>query len=467
MNYQREGLLLPERTETSLDDAIYRRFEEVHEGARETYKQLTLDADRKPDVLAAWHDGENADLSATHVDLEALEARINQLYAWKAELLEDAEMDPELKQAYRWRINEDIANAKLVEASARGDMEMFHRWNRFIYGEPDEAVYRGALDKVAHDAEVILAGEDVHPATAAAAQEVLEMLEGKRGYRELLAPTEEAFQAVRDDHLRAGGYYALLLAGADIPKTGKINREAGDPILEHVVTNNLQSDYTLSDAEASSWGVTHSTKSVERPANYNMPWQRFVGLGAGHEIGSHLLEKMNGRRGPVGLMADGLDRYESGNEGRAVMREQVVYEIFDEFGKLVRWRDIIRRDIAIGYAMGVGEDGMKPSSDVYAFVNTIDRMYQAKLTPDDPETTTKKAQAKTDTLLARILKGTDGTGGAYLKDKVYLEGHVACWLTAAERGAERVSEGDLGKFDITNPRHIALLQSWGLLPDNE
>ena len=467
MNYQREGLLLPERTQTPEDAAIYDRFATVHEGARETYKQLTLDADRKQAVLEAWHNGEDADLSASHIDAEALAARLDELYAWKAELLADDELDPVIKQAYRWRINEDIANAKLLEASSNGDMEAFHRWNRFIYGEPDEAIYRGALDKVAHDAEELLAKDDVHPATAEAAQNVLAMLEGKRGYRELLAPTEEAFAAVRDDHSRAGGYYALLLAGVDVPRTGKINRQTGDPILEHVVKNNLQSDYELSDAEASSWGVTHSTKSVERPTSYNMPWQRFVGLGAGHEIGSHLLEKMNGLRGPVTLMADGLDRYESGNEGRAVMREQIVYETFDEFGKQVRWRDIIRRDIAIGYAMGVGEDGMKSSSEVYAFVNTIDRMYQTKLTPDDPETTTTKARAKTDALLARVLKGTDGTGGAYLKDKVYLEGHVAGWLTAASRGAGRISEGDLGKFDINNPRHVALLQSWGLLPDNE
>lgn len=463
MKYQREELLLPEQTQTPLDQELYARFESLHEGVRETYKQLSLDADRLQEVFAAWHNGEEADLTATHIDTEELNVRLDELYAWKAELLNRDDVDPVLKQVYRWRINEDIANAKLLEASSQGNMEAFRRWNYFIYGKPDEAIYRGALDVVAHDAEMLLSEEDVNPAVAKAAQNVLVMLEGRRGYRELLIPTEETFEAVRDDHLRAGGYYGLLLAGVDVPRTGKINRQVGDPLLEHIVANNLKSDYQIGEAEGATWGVAHSTKTVERPANYNMPWQRFIGLGAGHEIGSHLLEKMNGQRGPVALMADGLDRYEAGNEGRAVMREQVVYETFDDFGKQVRWRDIIRRDIAIGYSEGVGEDGPSSQADTYRFMNAIDCMYQAKLTPDNPEATVIKAQAKTDALLARILRG----GGTYLKDKVYLEGHVACWLTAAERGPGSISEGDLGKFDINNPRHIALLQLWGLLPDNE
>ncbi len=463
MSYRREGLLLPERMSTQIDNELYARFRSLHEGTQETYKQLTLDANRQEQAFAAWHNGEDADLTATHLDGEVLNGRLDALYAWKAELLATEDVDPVLKQAYRWRINEDIAKVKLLQTSSRGDMEAFRRWNRYIYGEPDEAVYRGALDKVAHDVEELLAKDAIHPAVAEAAQKVLTMLEGKRGYRELLAPTEEVFRAVREDHLRSGGYYALLLSGVDMPQASKIGRQTGDPILEYVVKNNLQSDYELSDAEASSWSVVHSTKSVERPTSYNMPRQRFVGLGLGHEIGSHLLEKMNGQRGPVALMADGLDRYEAGNEGRAVIREQVVYETFDEFGKLVRWRDIIRRHIAISYSEGVGEDGPKSNSEVYEFINTIDQMYQSVLTPDDPEVTMTKAQAKTDSLLLRVLRG----GSAYLKDKVYLEGQVACWLTAAEQGASRISEGDLGKFDINNPRHIALLQSWGLLPDNE
>jgi hypothetical protein len=467
MKYEREGLLLPKQTEAPEDQHLYESFRAAHLDAQETYKELTLKADKKAQVLDRWHSGENASLVADHLDDASLESRLDSLTSWKRELLAEQEIDQDIKQAYRWRINEDIASVYMLKASADGDMRNFRRWNEFIYGAPDEDIYRGALDWVANDADVMLAKPDQPAAVVAAAEKVAALLKPERGYRELLAPEEDTFKEVREDHLRATGYYALLLAGTDIPREGKITNEVGDPALQHIVKHNLQSDYAIADAAGSTWGVAHSKEVVERPKAYNMPWQRFVGLGPGHEIGSHLLERVNGARGPVALAEDGLDRYELGNEGRAVSREQVPYETFDEFGKLVRWRDILRRHIAISYAHGVGDSEPKASSEVYEFMNAIDTMYQAKLTPDDSELTKQKAEAKTDALLTRVLKGTDGTGGAYLKDKVYLEGHVACWLTASLEGPQVISEGDLGKFDINNPRHIALLQKKGLLPVSE
>lgn len=468
MKYERQGLLLPEQTQTQVDHEILPGFEAAHLGAQETFKDLEVPKERQDAIKKAWHVGENASLLTKHLDKEELAARLESLQQWKRELLDRDDIEPDVKQAYRWRINEDIARVHMLEASSNGDMRNFRRYNEFIYGKVDEDIYRGALDWVAHDAELLLADSNTSEMAHEAAQNVLDMLEGKRGYREILVPDEETFRAVRDNHMRPKGYYALLLADVEIPEGGKINNEVGDPILKTVLRENLKSDYDVVDANGASWSVAHSRGAVERPVNYNLPWQRFIGLPLGHEIGSHLLEKENGKRGPLGLAAAGLDRTEAGNEGRATIREQVVYDTFDEFGKLVRWRDMLRRDIAIGYAEGVGEDGLKSSSETYAFMNTIDTMYQAKLKPNDPvEAIQEKAQDKTDTLLLRILKGTDGEGGAGLKDKVYTEGHVGGWLTAALHGAERISEGDLGKFDINNPRHIVLLQAYGLLPDNK
>jgi hypothetical protein len=75
-----------------------------------------------------------------------------------------------------------------------------------------------------------------------------------------------------------------------------------------------------------------------------------------------------------------------------------------------------------------------------------------------------RADNRTTVLLQRrVLKGTDGKGGAYLKDKIYLEGNVACWQAVCIR-PEIIEEGDKGKFDtITNLRHIAILRSIGAL----
>lgn len=461
---QREGLLLTETPEKPKDLDIFESFETAHLDATEVYRQMSLSGSEKEHAARDMQAGKDVRfLPETFTDSVSLDDRIVALKAWKQDLLVNDELDDDIKQAYRWRVNEDIANLFMLKASRDGDMNAFRRWNKFIYGEPDETIYRAALDWVSHDAEKLVASSD-KPLVVDAAQKVLAYTEGRRGYRELLAPDTETFEAVREDHLREGGYYALLLDGAIIPKDGKVTNEVGDAALRHILRNNLQSDYELADSD-SGWGVVHSKLQVERPKEYNMPVKRFIGLGAGHEIGRHLLEKMNGLRGPLRLASAGLDRTEWGNEGRAIVSEIVPYESFDEFGKLVRWRDILRRDIAIGYAWGIDGDTPRTSKEVYTFMNSIDTMYQSKLTPDSADDTTTKAAKKTSDLLVRVLRGVDGAqGGAYLKDKVYLEGHVATWMTAALKGPGAISDGDLGKFDINNPRHITLLQNYGLLP---
>jgi len=466
MTYEREGLLLPVPTEPAVDRELFGSFEAAHSSSQEVYKQLELTPAKKAAAHEAWANGQDADLTAGIVDEQELLDRQAKLKAWKQELIADESVDPDVKQLYRWRVNEDIANVNMLIASSRGDMRSFHRWNEFIYGKPDEDIYRGALDWVAHDADQLLISPDQHPAIIEAASKVLSLIGDKRGYRELLAPEPETFERVREDHLRANGYYGLLLAGVEIPE-GKIKKEVGDPILKHIIKYNLQSDYGLADAPGTSWGVSHSKSVVERPVTYDMPAKRFVGLAIGHEIGSHELERVNGLRGPMELASVGFDRYEITNEGRAVIREAVQYETFDEFGKLVRFRDILRRHIAISYASGLGEDAPKASSEVYALMQAIDIMYQTKLTPDDSEATAEKARQKTTDLLDRVLKGTDGKGGAYLKDEVYLEGFVADWLVAALKGPEAIFQGDLGKYGLNNLRHIIPLQRFGLLPDNE
>lgn len=460
MKYEREGLLLAQRVEPQIDGELFDSLESVLGNDKAVYEQLYLSDERKTSVTGAWHDGREATLTVDTVNDDDFLVKQAALRQWKSELLQRSDLDADVKQLYRWKVNEHIANVNMLVASSKGDMVDFRRWNEFIYGKPDEAIYRGALDWVAHDAEVVLAKPGQNQPTIDSAQRVLDMLADKRGYRELLSPDAKTFEMVRNDHMQPMGYYGLLLAGVEMPE-GKINNEVGDPIIQQVLTN-IGSAKGIRDASGSTWSVGDS--AVLRPASYNMVPKRFQGLAAGHEIGSHELERTNGKRGPLALVAKGLDRYESGNEGRAVIREQVVYETFDEFGKLVGWRDILRRHIAISFASGVGEESPQSSSQTYDFMNTIDLMYQTKLKPNEPDLAFAAAQKNTDALLTRVLKGTDGQGGAYLKDKVYLEGHVSNWLQAARGGATAISEGDLGKFDIANDRHILTLQKFGLLP---
>lgn len=464
MKYVREGLLLPERASSTVDESLFEQLDHLTQNNLATYKQMSVEGERKADALSDLAAGFDVDLTVHDMSEEELQDRIGNLKLLKKQVIENSEnIDESVIELYRWKINETIANLHMIDASRRKDMTTFMRWNEFIYGKPDEDVYRAALDWIAHDAERLRDEPEQNPAVVEAAGEVITLLENERGYREIISPLPEAFEEVRQDHMCTDGYYGMLLSGVEVPDQ-KISKDIGDPIIQHVVKNNLQSDYGLIDSTSATWSVSHTQEAVERPPNYNLPAKRFIGLALGHETGSHLLEKENGERGPLRLLRKGLDRYELGNEGRATIREQVVYGSFDEFSKLVRWRDVLRRHIGISYAAGVGADAPRKSKEVYRFMNAIDRLYQTKLNPDDPALVGEKSHAKTGTLVTRILRGVDGEqGGAYLKDITYLEGHVACWLSAAEAGPQAISDGDLGKFDIANQRHIEVLQQHGLL----
>lgn len=403
----------------------------------------------------------NPDLGPRHLDDKHIDEQ--SLQSFKNALLADETLSPDIRQAYRWRVNEFIAERRMLCAASQGDKRRFEAYNHFIYGRPNGEIFAATTDWFRQQADEALSSED--DALREAAQQVLDVVPNMGGSRFLLVPDDETYRLVRERHYRPGGHFALLFAGVTLPERGPVTPEVGEPILEGVRSNLHAEEYEIADAAGKTWSVSHGPKQLLRPANYSMPLNRFVGLGPGHEW-AHVLERINGDRQPLRLSGLGLDRYENGNEGRAVMREQVPYESFEAFSKQLRWQDILRRHFAVSLAEGLAGEKLD-FSHVYEVVNAVDRLWERQKNPTDIAAADKKAEDRTWSLLAtRVLRGTDGKGGAYLKDKVYLEGNVACWA-AARNHPELIEQGDLGKFDIANPRHIALLQAVGVLPRME
>ncbi|HSX15981.1 MAG TPA: hypothetical protein VLF40_04280 [Candidatus Saccharimonadales bacterium] len=403
---------------------------------------------------------QNPDLRPRGLDEKALAEQETLAEAYKL-TVHDWDGDPGLRQIYLWRVNENIANMRMVRAAAAGDDRRFEAYNAFIYGKPRQEVFAGVADELCTQAEAGLASG--HAPVREAAARVIDLLGGHRGDRTLLVPPPEVFKRVRDDHLRAGGYYALLLAGVELPAgLTVVTPDVGDPALQQVLRN-LESDYTLQDAPGATWSLKHAQQAVLRPVGYKLPPRRFLGLGAGHEIGTHLLERENGLRSAVQLLSSGFDRYELTNEGRAVMREQVAYDTFEEFAALPRWQDILRRHLATSLAEGLAGEPMD-FAGVYEIMNAVDVLYETTKKPEDPADARRRADNRTWKLLAEsIFKGTDGEHGAYRRYMVYLEGGIDCWRAAAE-DPDVISQGDRGKFGITNQRHRPVLQKYGILP---
>ncbi|HSX30922.1 MAG TPA: hypothetical protein VLE99_03330 [Candidatus Saccharimonadales bacterium] len=447
-----------ERLDGPLFDALYAATD-----AKETYQLLTIPTGRRAELLADFAEsGAEPDLSATHLDLSELEVQHTILWTFKAWLLSgsNADVPPDVIQMYRWKVNEQIANIRIARASLLGDTERFRRYNVFVYGEPDPQVAAAVADWFRSDA-LTHAGSEHQPVRDAAA-ELLHLVADRGGQRQDLVPDPVAFQRVRAEHYRDGGYYALLLAGVELPRTGPVTTEIGNAALLQVRANLGAGDYAIVDAAAGAWSVNNRQREVSRPATMNMILERFVGL-VGHEWGSHVLEWLNGTLSGVGLAALGFDRYENGNETRALLREEVVYKSFDEFAKTRRWQDVMRRQFAI--ALGHGTPGYEPMTfgQVHAVLSTVDRLWERARTPGNPERADARARQRTDDLLMRVLKGTNGKGGAYLKDKVYLEPHADLWQAAGDNPAI-IGHGDRLKCDMLNERHTNFAAERGIIP---
>jgi hypothetical protein len=88
-------------------------------------------------------------------------------------------------------------------------------------------------------------------------------------------------------------------------------------------------------------------------------------------------------------------------------------------------------------------------------------MWNRSKKPHEIEVADEKARDRSwDLLAGKTFVGTDGRPGVvYQKNAVYLPGNMACWNTP-----DLVVAGDAGKFDIANPRHIAVAQAAGVLP---
>ena len=452
---------IPPTHRFALDGEVFGSYDDMRLARKDNTEFLTPPKDKKTAVLAQLREGNDVDLRAEHLDESILDAHIAYMKGWKAGLLSSS-LDPEVMQLYRWRINEDIANIYMIRASQRGDMCDFARWNTFIYGEPNTETYTAAIDWVLNDAEGLEKTTE-YPAVRQAARHVIGLMPQLRGDKSALVPNDDIFAAVRADHFNPGGFFDELLDGVEQPDAEQITRAEGEPILDYVLQQNLGGTYERGRAAGTAWSVNHQQHVLKQPDTYSMPWERFIGLPIGHEAGTHVKEAVNAQLGQLGLMVWGLDRFEQGAEGRALIREQVPYESFMEFTSQPRWRFILERKIAISYGLGVGEDGVHTSSEVYALISAIEYMHGLTKTPDDEARAREAADKRAADLVVRSLKGTDGTGGAYRKDEVYLDGNVRAWQAAAQRGEYAISEGDRGKYDIANQRHVDYLGRLAIL----
>lgn len=434
-------LLVPPRP--AIDENWYRRLRLAAPTANALYTVLQPTQEQLEQQRQRFFTGgcrDNPDLKpdgAARDTLLAEAACLRQI----EEAIAVEESEPLVRSAYQDRITELLANVGMYDAAYVGDTAEFLRANTAVYGLPEREVHNavvGWLRSLADKAS----GEPVSI--------VHDLLPVYEPTPLQLEPDQQTYAAVKTLHSGPDGFFANLFGGAVPDVATAIDRQAGDVYINRMLDALQAEQYEVTDTTTGYWGVLHDTRRIVRPAEYALSGDAFLAI-ASHEIGSHLLERLNGDRQPLRLLAYGLVGYERGNEGRALVREQVAYRDWAAFAQTQRWAEIMCRHLAICVASGYQG---KP----YDFARTF-RLIKAVLELWQqlwPEAIVAPPRDRAWQIVARVFKGTSGQGSPFHKDMVYLEGNLACWRLAA-RTPQAILAGDAGKFDITNPAHQKLM----------
>ncbi len=434
--------------QTPLDSNWFDLLNDICDGLPEVYIKLGPNAERLEVLRNEFINSNysnNPDLSPRDLDVQQyIEANI--ALTNLRNLIADKESNDVVVNSYVKRIDELIAHHNILIAAVSRNTESFRALNHLIYGKPNDEIFAASCNWIRQLAQNGLSSKSER--TLNAAEGVLGVIPELGGKAELIIPNNATFESVRRLHLENNGYLDQLLAGTEIPEG--VNQLAGEPILKQVLRN-LDSNYSIRDADVF-WGVSHASKSIYRPAQYELSKLQFTGIIL-HELGSHLLEYVNGSRQPLKLLATGLDRCDHINEGRAFLREQIVYENPGIALNEPSWEHIITLHLAISLSCGL-YDHEYTFSEVYEVIYKVGLLMQSIRNPNVSVADSAHEQAWITT--TRVLKGIPGE--TYMKDIVYLEGNVRCWQIAAEK-PERILTGDLGKFDISRQDHLEILKS--------
>lgn len=399
---------------------------------------------------------ENPTLDYSNVDLADIDRRERELLNLKKEIIADPETQEIVKQVYRWRINESIAELRMLRAAAKGETRRFQLYNNFVFGKPSPEIFAYSLNEMHANLDAYLTSEN--PEVQKVARELLKLLPQKMPQNTVqpisLPDAETVTQAQSVTREQLGSIINIPVQG------GKFDIEGIRRVFTYALEKlGAEGWTTVPDTSGKSWMSTEQpTKEVRIPKTFQLTAQRLEQLLL-HEVGTHVVRRLRGERSKLMLLGLGLDRHEKGEEGLGVMREQIVKGKVEEFAHL-------ERHLAISLAVGLDE---KPRN----FREVFEIMYRHYLLPElakgkkDRAEINESAKNKAWNLCLRIFRGTPCSerGICFTKDMVYREGNIGMWDVIREKPDEMM-RFNVGKYDPANPRHLWVLDQLGITDED-
>lgn len=421
-----------EKKET-LDDKWYERFSAC--GSFEDYEYLGGEKDAREEQKKDFIAGEFENPRLDYPDLEKIDIvhREQDLLELKKDILEQ-ESNEVVKQVYRWKINEKIAEIRMLKETKSGNDRRVLRYSEFIYGKPEKEIFGYTMNQIkkAVDKKISDPNENVRIAAQRLSDELASSFQGEQ------ANIVELKDFMKE-HSEYGSFEDVEYAADEI-------KTVFQQALEKYNINDWQ---VVVGGKGTAVKVSQENKNVTIPADRKMKQKKLLAL-IEHEIGTHVLRRENGERSKLKLLGLGLDRYLKGEEGIATYEEQKISGASEFAG--------FEGHLAISLALGM--DGKKRNfREVYEILKDY---YFINSKKEESEALTYAENTAWNRCVRTFRGTTCGTKGSCLtRDIVYREGNIGIW-EVVKNNSEEVKRFTVGKYDPTNSRHIWILEQLGI-----
>ncbi len=355
-----------------------------------------------------------------------------------------------IRKAYEWKVDELIGKVRLIQASSQKNWQLFNVLTDYLYKPPSVEIFNYflllLLERVNRSVEV--------PQNKEKAQKLLKLLSSENIQpQKLQSPSEKIIIAVQEKVRKEMS--SLLNC---IPKLHKNNNAQEITRTFNVALGMIKAIDWRAEVDTQSGrkliSVDHKKKRIIVPATRQMTTEILQGRVI-HEIGTHILRRINGESSPLRLLSLGLDRSEIGEEGIAVLREQVLKESPTRFSSWLTY-------LAVGLVRGL--DGK--TRDFRDLFEIIEKIVEFDLIESEKKELLEKESFITNrvwSLYEGVFRGTDckTLGVCFTRDMIYAKGNISIWEFLKKNPAE-INRFNLGKYDPSNERHRWILQQLNL-----
>lgn len=393
---------------------------------------------------------------------------------------DDKNIDREvvLKNIYRWKINEDLAQIRMLKCThkarkiktqlnntdnheERRSLEneidqldrSFDRYGNFIYGEPQKELFDYFRLSIIDKCDVLQNKDDCP-------DEIKQVAQGLKN------DLSKDIDKVDKENI-FGKLPQINLSALKDKENVNIKSEHFRELLEEALDEVGAGDNwsAVIDNNKTGMSVSQKEKRVYTPGKDRELDKNRVKALIKHEIGTHVQRRLNGERSNLLLLATGIDRYNPGEEAAATYNEQKV-EGFKMFAGMDGY-------ISIGLVKGMDsskDKNSKTQDDYRNFIelyNILNKYYTVIQYEKTKDVFKAKNSAQTEAFnrCVRTFRGINNVqnknGYCFSRDMIYAN-NMNLWRMISKDSSQE-EKIFLGKFDPTNSRHEFVLSVLGVL----